>query len=299
MKRINFLLIVLSLFIFSSCEQEDYEFGDILSPTNLSISASLQGADEDNPFGDGSGYVTFTATAADAITYKFIKNGVETMVPSGVFTTRFTQVGVNSYSIEVVASGTGGSMSNGSYSVEVRYDFEPPAELVNALTTGSWRVMAESPAHLGVHAADSNHTLVGDDVPVWYSAVPYDKSETGMYDDRLVFSSDGTMEYQAQGTILGKQGPLENDFTGPQEQTEEEVDAGEYFFYAIDDFSSNWNITEADGYLVLNFTGNGFGGFYVGGDHTYRITNWTSNEISLKTIGSDANAWYTKLTNQE
>ena len=75
MKRINFLLIVFSLFIFTSCEQEEYEFGDILSPTNLTISASLQGADADNPYGDGSGYVTFTANAADAITYKFIKTG--------------------------------------------------------------------------------------------------------------------------------------------------------------------------------------------------------------------------------
>ena len=45
MKRINFLLIALSLFIFTACEQEDYEFGDILSPTNLTISAALQGAD--------------------------------------------------------------------------------------------------------------------------------------------------------------------------------------------------------------------------------------------------------------
>ena len=45
MKRINFLLIAFSLFIFTSCEQEDYEFGDILSPTNLTISASLQGGD--------------------------------------------------------------------------------------------------------------------------------------------------------------------------------------------------------------------------------------------------------------
>ena len=53
MKRINFLLIAFSLFIFTSCEQEEYEFGDILSPTNLTISASLQGADADNPYGDG------------------------------------------------------------------------------------------------------------------------------------------------------------------------------------------------------------------------------------------------------
>ena len=44
MKRINFLLIVLSLFIYTSCEQEDYEFGDILSPTNLTISAAITGS---------------------------------------------------------------------------------------------------------------------------------------------------------------------------------------------------------------------------------------------------------------
>ena len=111
MKRINFLLIAFSLFIFTSCEQEEYEFGDILSPTNLTISASLQGADADNPFGDGSGYVTFTATAADAITYKFIQNGVEYMVPSGVFTTRFTNTGVHVYTVEVIASGTAGVLS--------------------------------------------------------------------------------------------------------------------------------------------------------------------------------------------
>ena len=134
MKRINFLLIAFSLFIFTSCEQEEYEFGDILSPTNLTISASLQGADADNPFGDGSGYVTFTATAADAITYKFIQNGVEYMVPSGVFTTRFTNTGVHVYTVEVIASGTAGVMSNGSTSVEVLYTFEPPADLAVSYT---------------------------------------------------------------------------------------------------------------------------------------------------------------------
>ena len=190
-------------------------------------------------------------------------------------------------------------MSNGATSVEVLYTFEPPAELVAALTTGSWRVMAESPAHLGVHAADSNHTLVGDDIPVWYSAGPFDKADTGMYDDRMVFSSDGSMEYQTQGSILGKDVPLENDFSGPQDRPQDQIDAGEYFYYATDNFTSGWSISEQDGYLVLNLTGNGFAGFYVGGDHTFRITNWTSNEISLKTIGFDNNAWYTKLTNQE
>ena len=287
------------MFIFTSCEQEDYEFGEILSPTNLSISASIQGADSDNPFGDGSGYVTFTAAASNAITYKFIKNGVEYMVPSGVFTTRFTNTGVHIYDVEVVASGTAGVMSNSSISVEVLYTFEPPSELLTALTSGSWRVMAESPGHLGVHSADSNHTGIDNDYPSWYSAAPFDKADSGMYDDRLVFSQNGTMDYLTQGNILGKDIPLENDFSGPQDRPQDQIDAGEYWYYAVNDFNCNWAISEEEGYLVLNLTGNGFAGFYVGGDHTFRITNWTSNEIYLKTIGWDNNAWYTKLTNLE
>ena len=51
-------------------------------------------------------------------------------------------------------------------------------------------------------------------------------------------------------------------------------------------------------YLVINFTGNGFAGFYVGGSHSYTITYRSSTEMYLKTIGFDNNAWYVKLTNQ-
>ena len=83
MKKIKFLIFTLSILLFNNCEKESYELGDIINPTDLTISAVIQGADENNPYGDGSGYVTFTANAADAITYKFIQNGVDYMQPSG------------------------------------------------------------------------------------------------------------------------------------------------------------------------------------------------------------------------
>ena len=73
--------------------------------------------------------------------------------------------------------------------------------------------------------------------------------------------------------IFGKDVPLEEDFSGNQGL--EAVD-GEYPFYPIEDFTSNWSISEADGYLVINFTGNGFAGFYVGGSHSYTITYQSS-----------------------
>tara|TARA_S200000501_G_scaffold196876_1_gene185287 strand:- start:98 stop:985 length:888 start_codon:yes stop_codon:yes gene_type:complete len=295
MKRINFLLTIFSLFVFNSCEQQDYEFGNIISPTNLNISAAIQGADADNPYGDGSGFITFTATAADAITYKFIINGVESMEPSGIFATRFTTTGIHVYDVEVIASGTAGVMTNGSTSVEVLYTFEAPADLLESLTTGSWRVMAEEPAHMGVGPADD---LAPDGVANWWNAGPYDKADTGMYDDRLVFSSDGSMQYQTQGSIFGKAPPLEAEFFGNQGLGAPNSD-DEHAYYPANDFNSNWTISEQDGYLVLNFTGNGFAGFYVGGDHSYTILSRSSNEIYLKTVGYDTNGWFIKLTNQD
>ncbi len=294
MRRLKFLFISILIVSFFGCEQDDYEFGDIQSPTNLVITADIQGADDDNPFGDGSGYVTFTAVADGAISYKFTISGVEYLASGGILTHRFTTIGTYTYDVEVLASGTAGIMSNGAISVEVLYSFEPPAELLEDLTSGSWRVMAEAPGHLGVHAANTFHDGVNT-FPLWYSAAPFDKSETGMYDDRITFNSDGTMDYEAFDYIFGKDVPLEEDFSGNQGL--EAVD-GEHPFYPIEDFTSNWSISEADGYLVINFTGNGFAGFYVGGSHSYTITYQSSTEMYLKTIGFDNNAWYIKLTNQ-
>ena len=260
----------------------------------LVITAHIQGADDDNPFGDGSGYVTFTAIADDAISYKFKILGEEFLASGGILTHRFTSIGTFVYDVEVLASGTAGIMSNGAISVEVLYSFQPPVELLEDLTSDSWRVMAEAPGHLGVHSANTFHDGVNT-FPVWYSAAPFDKSETGMYDDRLTFNIDGTMDYEAFDYIFGKDVPLEEDFSGNQGL---EAVSGEYPFYPIEDFTSNWSISEEDGYLVINFTGNGFAGFYVGGSHSYTITYRSSTEMYLKTIGFDNNAWYVKLTNQ-
>tara|TARA_B100000900_G_scaffold416100_1_gene449093 strand:+ start:3646 stop:4533 length:888 start_codon:yes stop_codon:yes gene_type:complete len=295
MKKIKILVCVISVILFNNCETESYELGDLISPTELTVSSVIQGADSNTPYGDGSGYVTFTANAADAITYKFIQNGVEYMEPSGIFTTRFTTTGIHIYDLEVVASGTAGLMTSTSISVEVLYTFEPPAELVSALTTGSWRVMAEASAHMGVGPIDD---MAPDGVAVWWNAGPYDKADTAMYDDRMVFSSNGTMEYQTQGSIFGKAPPLESDFSGNQGLGAPNSD-GEHIYYPTENFTSNWTISEDNGFLNLNLTGNGFAGFYVGGNHSYTILSSGVNEMYLKTIGFDNNSWFIKITNQD
>ena len=299
MKSIKYLLTVFSILIFSSCEQDNYELGEIIVPSNLNVTALIQGADNDNPYGDGTGNVTFTATADNAITFKFISNGVEYMEPSGIFSTTFTSTGIFLYDISVIASGIAGESIETNISVEVIYTYEPPEDLVNALISGTWRVMAEADGHIGVHDSDSFHDGVNT-FPEWYSATPFQQTNTGMYDDRIIFSSDGSAQFLTQGFIFGNATALEEDFNGNQGLTPNQFN--EHQFYPADDFSFSWSISENDdGYLVLNFSGNGFTGNYVGGNHQYIITyrNSDSSELYLKTIGLDTNAWYAKITNQE
>ena len=294
MNKIKYLLLIFSLFIFS-CESEDYELGDIIPPENLVISADIIGADSENPYGDGSGQVNFTATADRGITYDFIVNGSDYLRPSGEFEMYFSSVGLNTYTVEVRAYGVAGTMITGSVSVDVLVTYEPPAELVSALTTGTWRVKAEESGYLGVGPVDG-------ETDSWYSAPPYTHSATAMFDDNYTFApinnltGTGNFSVASNGAIFGKAPPLFADFTGDQGLTPNQFD--EIEFYPIDDFTANWFISAPGDVLHINFTGNGFLGFYVGGGLSYEILSWDSNNIHARTVGYDNNMWYIKITNQ-
>ena len=74
MKNINLLLktiFAFTLLVFIGCEKEEYTLGAITAPSAISITAEIVGADADNPNGDGTGVVHFTATGNDVITWKF------------------------------------------------------------------------------------------------------------------------------------------------------------------------------------------------------------------------------------
>ena len=134
MKTIKyFLTFLVTLLIFSSCETEDYEFGDIVTPTNLTVTPEIVGKDATHPFGDGSGVVNITAKADSAISYKFIYNGSETVKAGGQITYNFGNTGTNKYTITVIASGKAGVSSSSTIEIEVLVVYVPPAELVHIL----------------------------------------------------------------------------------------------------------------------------------------------------------------------
>ena len=86
----------------------------------------ILGQDTENPNGDGSGIVNFTATADDALTYIYsYGDGTDNVsAPNGTSTHRFTQLGLNAYDVTVIASGTGGATSSFVVTVEVFSAFD-------------------------------------------------------------------------------------------------------------------------------------------------------------------------------
>ncbi|MDV7140732.1 glycoside hydrolase family 16 protein [Maribacter sp. TH_r10] len=283
-----FLIITI---LMVSCEEKEYEFGDIVAPTNLQVTVDIQGLDTDNPYGDGTGKVSLTASASNAITYKFIYNGKEEMAPLGALDISFSTVGINTYDVTVLAYGTAGTSSAETIQIEVLATYEPPEDLLEMLYGDgekTWRIKAESVGHFGVGPADG---ISAD----WWSAGAYDKAGLGAYDDRITFKSDGTVTYVTNETIYGQSGPLLADFGTSWDENSN----GEYENYPVSDFTDTWSLTAPNDQETLTFDGNGFHGFYVGGDHSYQIISRTDTEMFIKTIGNDGLGWFGILTSED
>jgi PKD repeat protein len=284
----NISIILSFTLIFSACEEEDYDFGDITAPSNIQVTPEIVGADANNPFGDGSGVVNFTATADNALAFHFVYNDAAKLSTDGRQSYAFSTTGTHTYTVTVVAFGTGGASSSTTVEVEVLVLYTPPADLVTMLTADSsrtWRIYKDEVGHFGVGPADSF-----DITPIWWNAGPNDKEGFGAYDDRMIFNVDGTFTYITNGDMYGKADPMAEDLAGSQGLTAN-GDA-EYENYPFGDFTDTWFLSEPGGRETLTFNGLGYHGFYVGGDHSYAILARSENEMTLKTVGKDGNGWW-------
>lgn len=91
----NYLLLMLSVqFLLFSCKEDDAS--ELTAPTNLEIEAIVSN--------DGSGNVTFTATADNAVSFDYeFGNGDVQTVTSGYIVYKYTQVGTLTYNVSVTA----------------------------------------------------------------------------------------------------------------------------------------------------------------------------------------------------
>ncbi|WP_282068184.1 glycoside hydrolase family 16 protein [Olleya namhaensis] len=305
MKHILKISLLLSIAIFFiACQEEDQTFGNIVAPTNIVVVPEIVGQDAANPNGDGSGLVNFTATADNALSFKYSFGSAVVNAPSGTTDFTFSDLGVNTYTVTVVAYGTGGVSTTTTLEVEVLATYSAPADLLNALVgdgSKTWRIKSESPGHFGLGP-------VGGVVPTeWYGAGPGEKSATGMYDDRYIFNTDGTFTHivnsvnddptvNAEGTVFGRE-PLINEL-GPHSETPNGADIENYPYQ---DYSESWVITAPGGVETINLTGLGFMGYYTGGNHRYEIfSRDIPNEMIIRTTdGNSEFDWWFIITSQE
>lgn len=284
------LIVVVS---FNSCQDEDQEFGNLVTPSNLQIEVIYLDdidedgiADETSAPGLGSGEVKFIVTADNALNYQVVVQGENKLQgPEGV-SHIFSVLGDNTYSVTAIATGTGGVSSSKTIEVDVLSLYEPPADLIEMLyADGSrvWRIKSEANGHFGLGPA-------GGDPFNFFSAPAESKAGVGMYDDRYIFNEDGTFTHivdgtnddpvtDTSGTVFGRE-VLINELGGVGGG---EQDGADILNYVYEDYNEQWALTAPGGIETLNLTGIGFLGYYVGGNHQYQILSRSANEMVVKT----------------
>ncbi|SNR69646.1 glycoside hydrolase family 16 protein [Lutibacter flavus] len=89
-------------------------------PSNLTLSITLEGVNENNPEGDGSGIIKCVANATDAISYEFrFGNGDTVTNSTGTVEYTYSQRSTNSYSVYVYAYSKTGDFINSFQQIKV------------------------------------------------------------------------------------------------------------------------------------------------------------------------------------
>ncbi|MCX2718037.1 glycoside hydrolase family 16 protein [Lentiprolixibacter aurantiacus] len=133
-KLIGFIFLFVAGITFStSCSNSSSEAGVTSNvPTNLSISVTIVGADDQNPSGDGSGEVLIVATARNT-KYFILRVGSDSAQQSttGSFSYTVNQGGTQTYTAEVFAYSDSGESISRSATFEVfKEQIEPFSSLV-------------------------------------------------------------------------------------------------------------------------------------------------------------------------
>jgi beta-glucanase (GH16 family) len=309
MKKIVLNIItIFSLLLMVNCQEDNYSFGALVAPSNLKITTEIVGVTDQTPFGDGSGKVKFITKADNAISYKYIYgDGVNETSPGGVAEHAFTTVGVNTYTVTIIASGKGGVTSNTTVDVKVLSNFSDEKS-TNLLTGGTatgkkWYLAAGEKGHLGVGQNDGDATK--NYFANYYQAVAFEKSATCFYDGDYTFALVG-------GKIEYKQNNKGNTFfqnsyksvgggtNGGDDQCLPYSTAGTKIVAlspSTSVVSKNPEAAKQTTGTVMNFSDGGFMGYYAGATQ-YEIMSLTENRMVVRFVQANntALAWYQIFT---
>ena len=329
-------LFILSISLFTSCQDEDQEFGALKAPTNITLNYEVLGQDADNPNGDGSGIVNFSATADNAITYiySFGDNTDNASAPSGNSSHRFTRSGLSSYNVTVTASGLGGVTSSKSINIEVFSAFDDieaksflsgapisqdsdGVDVINISSpaTKVWYLDDSKTGHLGVGPSLAfDIQIYGAPreyyYPSFFSAAPgtFCGNDGDCFcDDELIFTlnPDGSMNYllDNKGTTFFNGNAAHQAIAGGAGGGDAclDFDTSTVSNVSFAPGSEDWSLVADPSFesrgTQMNFSDSGFMSYYVGSS-SYEIIEITETELYVRTLdAADPNlAWYHKFT---
>lgn len=290
-KFIAALSLVITL-VITGCKKEEYFFGDIKTPTNLALEAVVEGVDAGNPNGNGSGNVSITASSDGAITYKInFGDNDSVMNSSGTVTHKFRTPGTNTYTITVNAIGTAGVISTITKTVTVFVLFNLPDNILQPLTNGSsriWITDKDAMGHFGVGPGNGFY-------PIWYEAPPNTR-EACAYDDEIKFEKDVlnkvtmTVNNMGQSFSIGAATTFYSQSGGDGCYG---INAGGPKLLTFMNATSGSTAAQST-QIQFSVPGNGIINFGTGGT-IYEIIAISNDQMFLRNIGTDGNAWYQRL----
>ncbi|AOZ98403.1 family 16 glycosylhydrolase [Flavobacterium commune] len=301
-------IAIFALLLMVNCQEDNLVFGTLSAPTNLDVTVEIVGKTDALPNGDGSGTVKFKSTADGAISYKYIYgDGVTENSPGGIVEHGFTTVGVNTYTVTVIAYGKGGLATNETVEVTVFSNFSDERStqfLTGGTATGKkWYLAASEKGHLGVGQNDGDATK--NYFANYYQAEPFEKSATCFYDGDYTFALvNGKIEYKqdnkgntffhnsyksvAGGTNGGDDACLAYSTAGTKIVS---------LSPSTSVVSKNPAETRVTTGTVMNFSDGGFMGYYAGATQ-YEILSITENRMVVRLVQGNnaALAWYLIFT---
>ncbi len=292
------ILIISLLFFSCSGNENKIDNEDIpdpiekIVPTNLVFNIEIKGADSKNPQGDGSGIVTFTASANNAMNYSF-RFGTGDVVDSssGSIDYTYSEFGTKSYIANVLAYSSTGDFISEAKNISVYVKANSDQDLIQILSGGNqktWKVNASYDGHFGNGDKQFKYTT-------WWEAPSFSKSNSGFYDDEFTFKSDGTYIHKTNGSVYGKSTYLISSY-GNTGQTANS--SGEIENFILNNYEGSFYVKKENNENKVVFDSKSFIGFYVG-EHTYTIECYDSNNILVRTVDNQERAWYLWLTDKE
>ena len=305
MKNISklFLSFLATAILLSSCKEKEYVLGDLKAPTNLVITTVVKGTTTATPNGDGSGDVTFTLSAENALSFKIDYDATNSLdlvyLPTGTTTKKYTTLGTNTYKVTAVAYGRGGTSTTITKDITVQSNFTPDAAVVANLTGGSsktWIVDKSVGGHFGVGPWS------GSIVPEWWAASVNEKVTAApcFYTAGFKFTAVSATSYTLQVTT--PDGAFTK--TGGNATLAGIPGSGDEGCYAYAGGTSNFSFIPAGSAVpaanstrtsILLAGTNTFIG-YGSLQKEYEILSVTATAMYLRVQGTETgNAWYLKL----